>query len=153
MKRSERNEIKWNEMKWNEMKWNEMWYTMQNDKWGNKVEIRYKCWMLVTAYLDDMDWIANESSWIDVSNQLSLGSTDWGDVVCVWGWAGFVSEAISAETAFPSPSSGQPISFVPNNIHLLHLPHRRPFPLSKSGWNFWLGKRWLLSHINRLRFI
>ena len=54
--------------------------------------------------------------------------------------------AISAETAFPSPSSGQPISFVPNNIHLLHLPHRRPFPLSKSGWNFWLGKRWLLTH-------
>ena len=97
--------------------------------------------------------IANESSWIDASNQLSLGSTDWGDVVCVWGWAGFVSEAISAETAFPSPSSGQPISFVPNNIHLLHLPHRRPFPLSKSGWNFWLGKRWLLSPINRLRFI
>ena len=88
--------------------------------------------------------IANKTSWIDASNQLSLGSTDWGDVVCVWGWAGFVSEAISAETAFPSPSSGQPISFVPNNIHLLHLPHRRPFPLSKSGWNFWLGKRWLL---------
>ena len=50
MKRSERNEIKWNEVKWNEM-----WYTRQNDKWGNKVEIRYKCWMQVTAYLDDMD--------------------------------------------------------------------------------------------------
>ena len=56
MKRSERNEIKWNETKWNEMKWNEMKWVMKDDKWGNKVEVRYKCWMLVIAYLDDIDW-------------------------------------------------------------------------------------------------
>ena len=53
MKRSERNEIKWNEMKLNEMNWNEIEWAMQNNKWGNKVEIRDKCWTLVITYLDD----------------------------------------------------------------------------------------------------
>ena len=54
-----RNTMKRSEMKWrmiNEMKWNEMKWIMKNDKWGNEVEIKYKCWILVIAYLDDIDW-------------------------------------------------------------------------------------------------